>query len=89
MENPNNKEESLDDQLRVSCSYILNGRIGDIKRLRQVIFDFLGAEMSPDGHIHQATPSTSIRLIYHTLSQSRLFVVKEEVWKKIGDHPAR
>jgi hypothetical protein len=78
--------ETLDNQMQVSCGYVLYGQIGDLKRLREVILKFLGAEMMPDGHIHQATPSTSIRLIYHTLSRDRLFVTKEKFGER---HPVR
>jgi hypothetical protein len=74
--------ESLDNKISISAGFIVSGQLSDIQRLRQVILDFLGAELTPDGHITQAEPLTSVRLIYHTLSRSRLFVVKEDQFKR-------
>jgi hypothetical protein len=70
--------ESLDNKISISAGFIVAGQLGDIQRLRQLILDFLGAELTADGYVHQRTPSTSVRLIYHTLSRSRLFIVKEQ-----------
>jgi hypothetical protein len=73
--------ENLDNKLNISAGFIIAGQLGDVKRLRQVILDFLGAELAPDGYVHQATPSTSVRLIYHTLSKDHLFLTKERPWR--------
>ena len=74
--------ESGDDQIYVSYGLVLHGSYADLKKLRQLILDFLGAEVEGE-HIHQRKLRTSIQLIYHTVSSSPLFIVKEREWRML------
>jgi len=72
--------ENGDDQVYVSYGLVLHGSYADLKKLRQLIFDFLGVEVESK-YIHQRKLRTSIRLVYQTVSSSPLFVVKEREWR--------
>ena len=72
--------ENGDDQVYVSYGLVLHGSYADLKKLRQLIFDFLGVEVESK-YIHQRKLRTSIRLVYQTVSSSSLFVVKEREWR--------
>jgi hypothetical protein len=75
--------ENLDDQVNLSCDFILNGRVSDLKKLRQVILDFVGATMTSEGYIHQPLEDrkTSIRIVHHSLSSEYLWAVKDRDWR--------
>jgi len=72
--------ENGDSQMYVSYGLVLHGSYADLKKLRQLIFDFLGVEVESK-HIHQRKLRTSIRLVYQTVSSSPLFMVKEREWR--------
>jgi len=72
--------ENGDSQIYISYGLILHGSYADLRKLRQLIFDFLGVEVE-DGHIHQRKLRTSLVLKYQTVSSSPLFVVKEREWR--------
>ena len=72
--------ENGDSQVYISYGLILHGSYADLRKLRQLIFDFLGVEVE-DGHIHQRKLRTSLVLKYQTVSSSPLFVVKEREWR--------
>jgi len=76
--------ESGDDQIYVSYGLVLHGSYADLKQLRQLILEFLGAELE-GRHIHQRKLRTSVRLVYHTVSSSPLFVVKENEWRRLRE----
>jgi len=68
--------ESGDDQIYVSYGLVLHGSYGDLKKLRQLIFDFLGVEVESK-HIHQRKLRTSLELKYQTVSSSPLWIEKK------------
>jgi len=72
--------ENGDDQVYVSYGLVLHGSYADLKKLRQLIFDFLGVEVESK-YIHQRKLRTSLVLKYQTVSSSPLFVVKEREWR--------
>jgi len=73
-----------DSQLFVSAAFIFTGEHGRILRLRELILKFLGATIDGVGFIKQKTPN-SLRLVYHTISRSPLYVVKESDWRKLKE----
>lgn len=81
------KPEGGDSSIFVSYGIILSGSYSDVKRLRDLIVDFLGARMGEDGHIHQdrARMKSSLRLIYQTVSSTPLYIVREKEWRRLRD----
>jgi len=71
--------ESRDEEVYLSLGLILHGQLKDLKKIRRLIIDFLGAE-AEDDHIHQKSSKTSICLKYQTLSSIPLFIVKQRDW---------
>jgi len=74
--------ENGDDQVYLSYGLVLHGSYKDLRELRQLILDFLGAEVEGE-HIHQRKLRTSIRLVYQTVSSSPLFLVKQREWRTL------
>ncbi len=71
----------FDDQIIVSMGLILNGQLGDLKKIRQLILDFVGAELTEEGYVRQCKPwKTSVRWIRHQLSSKPLYLTRERPW---------
>jgi len=68
--------ENGDSQIYVSYGLVLHGSYADLRKLRQLILDFLGVEVE-DEHIHQRKLRTSLVLKYQTVSSSPLWIEKK------------
>jgi len=68
--------ENGDSQVYISYGLILHGSYADLRKLRQLIFDFLGVEVESK-YIHQRKLRTSLVLKYQTVSSSPLWIEKK------------
>jgi len=78
-------EQNRDQDVYLSIGFVLHGHERDLKMVRGLILDGIGAKMDNFGIIHQDPRRDGVRLIYHTISRQNLFIVKEKDWRKIKE----